>query len=77
MLRVLTFLAVLATCACTDKESEKRKPTGTPTDPVEVCERPAQVCKYKGSQLGVCVHLQASDPRCEDGKACHVCAPQH
>jgi hypothetical protein len=70
-------VVLFALVACKGGTGGEHKPTGTPTDPVTTCERPAQVCKYKGSQLGVCVSKQSSDPDCKDRSPCFVCAPQH
>lgn len=33
---------------------DSTKPTGTTSDPVEVCEDLAQVCRFDGAKLGVC-----------------------
>ena len=58
-------------------DGSEHKPTGSPTDPVGVCERPAQVCKFKGSQLGVCVNKPKEDHSCQGKSPCFVCVPQH
>lgn len=45
------IVALLAAAAC---GPDTDKPAGTPTDPVEVCERAAEVCRLDDSRLGVC-----------------------
>jgi hypothetical protein len=70
-------LLVLPSLACKSGKKAEHKPTGSPTDPVEVCERPAQVCRHKGSQLGVCISKQKTDPSCQGQYPCFVCVPQH
>lgn len=47
---------------------DSEKPSGTAADPVEVCEKSAQVCRFDGAKLGVC-DWQA------DGKL--ACTSQH
>jgi hypothetical protein len=64
----MTRLAlVLALAGC--GPSAPHKPTGTPTDPVEKCERAVDVCKYDGSQLGVCGKAMSGSG--------FACVPQH
>ena len=41
------------------------KPTGTTSDPVEVCERVADVCRIDKAKLGVC-----TQPRSGSGFTC-------
>lgn len=45
------------------------KPTGSTSDPVEVCERVADVCRIDKAKLGVC-----TQPRSGSG---FICASQH
>jgi len=69
--------AALAVLGCSGSgASEQAKPTGTPTDPVEVCERVADVCRLDGAKLGVCVEGRG-DTDCEGRRPCFVCADQH
>lgn len=65
MLRALLLATFVFACG----NSKKSKPAGTAADPVEVCEQVAQICRYKGSQLGVCTHSGANNTL--------VCEPQH
>ena len=51
---VALVFSALAGCG-DDGETSTRKAAGTPTDLVEVCERPADVCRLDGAKLGVCV----------------------
>jgi hypothetical protein len=44
------------------------KPTGTTSDPVEVCERVADVCRIDKAKLGVCTQGRGS---------ALVCVSQH
>lgn len=48
------IVALLAAAACGPDTSAPAKPAGTPTDPVDVCERAADVCRLDDSRLGVC-----------------------
>ncbi len=81
MIKQLAPLALcLAFLGCeTSKKDSNSKPAGTPTDPVEVCERLTDVCRYQGSQLGVCIEpMPDKRPASCEGKAkCLVCTPQH
>lgn len=73
-------LAVALVLACTSSDSSKeRKPAGTPTDPVLVCERIADVCRLEGSQLGVCIAPPAGPPpaACAGRSPCFLCVSQH
>lgn len=54
---------VLAGCG-----PDTKQPAGTASDPVEVCEQTAQVCRFDGAKLGVC-------NRRTDGSL--VCTSQH
>lgn len=77
VLPTLLGALLLGLPGCKSGKSRDHKPTGSPTDPVSECEKPAQVCKYKGSQLGVCVAKPRSDASCEGESPCFVCVPQH
>ncbi len=71
-LGLLLLLGCGALAACDGKSgaAEKKKPSGTMADPVEVCERIADVCRLdNGSQLGVCTPNSSGDS--------FICAPQH
>ncbi|MBK9034714.1 MAG: hypothetical protein IPL61_26190 [Myxococcales bacterium] len=61
------LIGLVGVAACGPGSSAK--PTGTPTDPVAVCERVADVCRLDGNRLGVCVH--------RPGSAGLACASQH
>ncbi len=54
-------------------------PAGTPTDPVEVCRDAGEVCRYDGSQLGVCNvdAARVGTPACAGPGKCFRCVPQH
>ena len=52
----------------------EREPAGTPTDPVEVCERAGDVCKMDDARLGVCVEAPGS--ACAED-ICYRCQSQH
>jgi hypothetical protein len=45
------------------------KPKGTTNDPVEICERAADVCRIDKAKLGVCTQ--------RGGGSAFVCASQH
>jgi hypothetical protein len=47
---------------------DSHKPSGTTSDPVEVCEEIAQVCRFDRAKLGVCI--QQSEGRL-------ACTSQH
>jgi len=65
--RMLRTLGLLLVLGCGPGGS--RTPTGTPNDPVEVCTRVADVCRYDKAKLGVCTQRQ--------GGAGFACASQH
>jgi hypothetical protein len=71
-------LTMAAACGRSDPASN-RKPAGTPTEPVEVCERVADVCRLDESRLGVCIQPPAGPPpeACAGRSPCFICAPQH
>jgi hypothetical protein len=62
-------LGLLLLVACGPGGNSNSKPTGTISDPVEVCERVADVCKIDGAKLGVCTQRRSGS-----GLAC---ASQH
>jgi hypothetical protein len=51
--RLILALGLLTIIGCS-RESGSAKPKGTLSDPVEVCERVADVCRFDGAKLGVC-----------------------
>jgi hypothetical protein len=77
-MRTLTLTLCLLITACANS-GDPPKPTGTPTDPVETCERITDVCRLDGAKLGVCVKSEASPPppSCEGKTPCLVCMSQH
>lgn len=74
MVRIAFVLLLSAACS----SSKGRKPEGTPTDPVEVCERVADVCLLEkaGAKLGVCVEAPSPEP-CKGRVPCFTCMSQH
>jgi hypothetical protein len=72
MNRMAFVLLLLAGCS----SAKERKPEGTPTDPVEVCERVADVCRLEGAKLGVCVTALSPEP-CKGRVPCFTCMSQH
>jgi hypothetical protein len=66
MSRALFVGLVLLAAACGRGGS---KPAGTVNDPVTVCERLADVCRYDGNKLGVCA--------AKSGGTGFTCASQH
>jgi hypothetical protein len=70
-------LSLFAAVGCPPPESRVGgTPAGTPTDPVEVCTRVGDVCRYDGSQLGVCNKAAAGKP-CPTPGPCFTCVSQH
>jgi hypothetical protein len=67
--RAIAVVAAIALWACSKDGSESSKPTGTSADPVQVCERLADVCRIDKARLGVCTSRKSGP-----GLAC---APQH
>lgn len=65
MSRWLLTILLLGACG----RSGDKKPAGTTADPVEVCERVADVCRIDKAKLGVC-----TQPRSGSG---FVCMSQH
>jgi hypothetical protein len=74
----LAALALVAACS-SPSQPAGREPAGTPTDPVEVCKRVADVCRLDRSRLGVCIAAPpgSSPEACAGRSPCFVCAPQH
>jgi hypothetical protein len=60
-----TCLILVAACG----SSSTAKPTGTTSDPVEVCEKVADVCRLSGPKLGVCAPAKSGSG--------FTCASQH
>ena len=79
MARVFLVIAVAMAAACGPSGQTNSKPTGTPTDPVLVCERIADVCRLDDSRLGVCIQPPAGPPpeSCAGRSPCFICTPQH
>ncbi len=77
--RLAALSAVLLGACSSDSGSTQRKAAGTPTDPVDVCERLADVCRLDDARLGVCVEAApgVALDHCEPGKPCYVCQDQH
>jgi hypothetical protein len=74
----MAILAALVSCKPTGSRPARHEPTGTPSDPVDVCKRLADVCRLDASRLGVCVQAPAPDaPACAGRTPCYVCTPQH
>jgi hypothetical protein len=61
----MRFLALLLLVAC----GPSGKPAGTTNDPVDVCERVADVCKIDNAKLGVCTQRRSGSG--------FACASQH
>jgi hypothetical protein len=80
VLAVAALLALAGACTSpSDSPSKERKATGSPTDPVDVCERVGDVCRLSESQLGVCIAPPAgSKPdACAGRDPCFICTSQH
>lgn len=77
--RVLVFALLLAGCRSPSEPAAKREPAGTPTDPVEVCKRIADVCRLDESRLGVCIAAPEGKPpaECAGRTPCFLCVSQH
>ena len=67
MMRLGVLLLLVVGVAC--GETKKTKPAGTSSDPVEICERVADVCRIDKAKLGVCTQKR-------DGSG-FACASQH
>lgn len=55
--RLVLALGLLTVLGCSRESGSSNgegKPKGTLADPVEVCERVADVCRFDGAKLGVC-----------------------
>ena len=77
-IRILGIGLIALWAACQGGAGDKaRKPTGAPTDPVEVCERVADVCRLDGAKLGVCVEATPGAAACQGKTPCFVCQSQH
>jgi hypothetical protein len=61
------LLLLLVACGTGDVDKSK-KPAGTMSDPVEVCEKVADVCRIDKAKLGVCTQGRSAKL---------VCASQH
>ena len=59
-------LCMMLLIACGPDNS---KPAGTTSDPVEVCERVADVCRIDKAKLGVCTQRRSGSG--------FICASQH
>jgi hypothetical protein len=55
--RLLPMILALVACG----PDSTKEPSGTTADPVEVCERVADVCRIDGSRLGVCMQRTTGD----------------
>jgi len=79
MLTRVALSLLVALVACSSSGSPDRKPAGTPSDPVEVCERLGDVCKLDGSRLGVCnaAPAGAAPAACAGRTPCFICTSQH
>ena len=82
---IICLLLVWTSMACSSSDpaapsgSAERKPAGTPHDPVDVCEKVADVCRLDGSRLGVCIEPPAgtSPSACAGRSPCYLCMSQH
>lgn len=81
LLRAASLVALLTLLGCSSsgREGAQREPAGTPTDPVEVCTRVADVCRLDGAKLGVCVAPPPGPPpaACDGRDPCYLCMSQH
>jgi hypothetical protein len=57
-LAIVMALGLGVGVAACGKSSTSGKPAGTLSDPVEVCERVADVCRLDKARLGVCVQAR-------------------
>ena len=73
------LLLLAALSACDGEPSAAKEAAGTPADPVTVCKRAADVCRYQGAKLGVCTIADkgAQGATCAASGQCFICAPQH
>ncbi len=69
MTRLALCIGVLAMLGCDSGSDVSKKPKGTISDPVEVCERAADVCRLDEARLGVCTTSPS--------RSGLVCTPQH
>ncbi|MBA3396875.1 MAG: hypothetical protein H0T89_29870 [Deltaproteobacteria bacterium] len=63
-MRSLLSIAVVALALGCGKDAGSKKPAGTHADPVEVCERVADVCRLDRSKLGICVSRSPTELAC-------------
>ena len=63
------YLGLVFLVACGSSDDPKAKPAGTMSDPVDVCEKVADVCRIDKAKLGVCTQSRTTDRL--------VCASQH
>lgn len=77
--RHIATLVLAAAVACSSSGSTDRKPAGTPSDPVDVCERLGDVCKLDSSRLGVCNKPPGDSvpTACAGREPCFICVSQH
>ena len=77
-LAALVF-ALAAAVACSSSGSTDRKPAGTQSDPVDLCERVGDVCKLDKSRLGVCNEAPggSAPTACAGRSPCFICVSQH
>lgn len=57
MYRLLPLIVLLFACG----PDSSKEPAGTTADPVEVCERVADVCRLDSSRLGVCMERPSGE----------------
>lgn len=65
----MRFLLLLLVACGTGDDGKAKKPAGTMHDPVEVCERVADVCRIDKAKLGVCTQRRSGNGL--------TCASQH
>ena len=73
------WLVLALTCAACGPD-RATKPAGTTNDPVEVCERVADVCRIDKAKLGVCTQRRSAARGAGDAPALgsgFTCASQH
>jgi hypothetical protein len=74
-----SIVAMLVACSSETAPRSKSKPAGTPTDPVEVCEKMGDVCRLDGARLGVCTQPppDSRPTACAERNPCYLCTSQH
>jgi hypothetical protein len=76
VIRAVAAALLLALAGCPPEgDPGARRPAGTPTDPVDACERMGQVCRIDRARLGVCT--DGPPGSCPDGASCLRCVSQH